>query len=293
MGEKVTRRTALACLGSGAIVTALGSTAFDRVEAGRSVTVDVSGSDQAAFLEIENLGNTVDKKNRATNILQITNNFDQTLSLNVDVDLGSGIETESTFDSSVSESGGTTTFSASCDGNSGAGQTDATVTVNSAEGSTVAVRDGSYTFDIDRDCPGNGSGGGTGGAGFSSASVSDLSANVGDGETETQQFSFSPSDKLKANNGDYVDVLADDAESGGVTYASSDSGYSVTAGSGTVSYDPGSGALFRYEVGKTDNKNETITVEATVKETPESGTFDVEFKRSDRNDRLTTQFSIQ
>ncbi|WP_436931429.1 hypothetical protein [Halosimplex halobium] len=167
MGEKLTRRAALACIGSGALAMGLGSSAFESVEAGRSVSVDVAGDGQTAFLEIENLGNTVNNKNRGnkeeTNILEIRNNFDQELSsLDVSVSLGSGIKEATPFDDTVSGNGGTTTYSAWCDGNSGGGTTTATVTVTSAEGSTVEVSDASYSFDISRSCPGNGNGNGNG-----------------------------------------------------------------------------------------------------------------------------------
>jgi len=52
MGEKLTRRAALACLGSGALAMGLGSSAFTSVEASRGVAVSVANQDGTAFLGI-------------------------------------------------------------------------------------------------------------------------------------------------------------------------------------------------------------------------------------------------
>jgi cytoskeletal protein CcmA (bactofilin family) len=52
MAEKLTRRAALACLGSGALAMGLGSSAFTSVEASRGVAVDIADQDETALLGI-------------------------------------------------------------------------------------------------------------------------------------------------------------------------------------------------------------------------------------------------
>lgn len=83
MGKGLSRRAALACLGSGAAVLVSGSYGFNSVTAGRDVSVTVSdGSD--ALLGVISKG-PVKKKSRET-MVEYTNNTDETLSITTTLD---------------------------------------------------------------------------------------------------------------------------------------------------------------------------------------------------------------
>jgi hypothetical protein len=286
--RKLTRRAALACLGSGALAMGLSSSAFSSVDAERTVSVDVVREGESAYLEIENLNNTVDKKNSGTDILRLRNNFDQQLTLDITVDPGTGIKRESGFTTDVAGNGGTTTFSASCDGNSGGGQTEVTVAVNSANGSSVSVRDASFTFSIQRNCPGNTGGGGPG-SGFDSIFAEDVSPYVQPGE-ERQTFSFVLAKNRKPNEQVSID-LSDPRDSG--------ANYDQTFNDGDIEIESGSGSIWTsdnsivYQVSSSDKKGDTIELSVGSYATDgNGGPYDVTFTRKDTSETGTTQFEI-
>ncbi|WP_135365694.1 hypothetical protein [Halosimplex halophilum] len=250
----------------------------------------MAGDGQTAFLEVENLGNTVDKKNQATDILRLRNNFDEALSLDVSVDPGSGLKEENGFATTVSANGGATTYSVSCDGNSGGGSTEVTVTVTSADGQSVAVQDAAYTFAIQRNCPGNGSGGGGGsGSGFDSIYAEDVSPYVQPGE-ERQTFSFVLAGNRKPN--EQVSINLSDPRGNGVDYDQTlwNEDIRIESGSGSVWAN---GDSIVYQVSSQDKKGDTIELSVGSYATDgNGGPYDVTFTREDTGETGTTQFEI-
>jgi len=63
MAEKLTRRAALACLGSGALATLWGTSGFTAVNADRDVSVQISDSDQTAILGLIDQSDTASIEN--------------------------------------------------------------------------------------------------------------------------------------------------------------------------------------------------------------------------------------
>ncbi|MFB6139439.1 MAG: hypothetical protein ABEJ26_03285 [Halosimplex sp.] len=83
MGDKLTRRAALACLGSGAVVMVTRSYGFESVAAGRDVSVAVS-RDSSALLGISNRGPV--KKNHRSAMVEYTNNSNESFTITTTLD---------------------------------------------------------------------------------------------------------------------------------------------------------------------------------------------------------------
>lgn len=80
MGGELTRRAALACLGSGAATLIFGSYSFKSVYAERGVSVAVSSDISNAFLGVSTTDGATVETGGPTVIGHLTNDFDETLS---------------------------------------------------------------------------------------------------------------------------------------------------------------------------------------------------------------------
>ncbi|MDF9744928.1 bactofilin family protein [Natrinema salsiterrestre] len=147
----------------GFVFVALGAVAmagpvfgFTTIAADRGVSAETA-SDANALVGIETTGETPDKKNDAV-IVEITNNANQAydpLETDVTIDDPNGALAVSSGFATALSSGDTTGLEVTCDGG---GDGTATVTVNAnAVGSTLEVREDSYTTAVDYSCTGKGS----------------------------------------------------------------------------------------------------------------------------------------
>jgi len=88
MGEKLTRRAALACLGSGAVAIGLGSSAFASVQADRTVSVDITGDGNALLgISDQSDSGTVEGPNDSARLFELTDNVGGLTSSDISVEL--------------------------------------------------------------------------------------------------------------------------------------------------------------------------------------------------------------
>ncbi|SDL04545.1 PKD domain-containing protein [Natronorubrum texcoconense] len=95
-------------------------------------------------------------QNDPSGILTITNNVDESLALEVDVEFGeSGLVEADGFATELSP-GSQTTYAVTCEPGTGAGETTVDVTVHSATGDRISIEQVTESYEIERDCPGQG-----------------------------------------------------------------------------------------------------------------------------------------
>ncbi len=136
-------------------MVAVPSFGYSSIAADRGVQIGTANTSDA-LIAIEQYDVTVSDQNQAEEILVLTNNLDEDVTLGVEVSINeAGLQEADGFDGALM-AGASTNYAVTCESGSGGGETEVEVTVHSAVSDSTTISGITETYQIPRDCPGPG-----------------------------------------------------------------------------------------------------------------------------------------